>query len=82
MVVVARLFEPDRYAVSERLSPAELVAAVNDRGTEAHYVPTADEIVAFLAPRVEPGDTIAVMSNGGFDRIHDKLLAALGGAAS
>jgi UDP-N-acetylmuramate: L-alanyl-gamma-D-glutamyl-meso-diaminopimelate ligase len=78
MTVVARLFDPERYAPAERLSTAELVAAINDRGREAHYVPTAEEIVEFLVPRLERGDTVAVMSNGGFDGIHDKLLAALG----
>ena len=78
LTVVAKLFEPERYAPEDRLSPDELVAAINERGREANYVPTADEIVAFLAPRLEPGDTVAVMSNGGFDGIHDKLLAALG----
>ncbi len=77
VVVVAKLFEPERYSVDERLSPDELVDAIGERGREAHYVPTADEIVAFLAPRLEVGDTVAVMSNGGFDAIHDKLLAAL-----
>jgi UDP-N-acetylmuramate: L-alanyl-gamma-D-glutamyl-meso-diaminopimelate ligase len=81
LVVLARLFEPERFAPEARLSPDELIAAVNERGVEAHYVATADEIVAFLAPRLEPGDTVAVMSNGGFDRIHDKLLEALAGEA-
>ena len=82
VVVVARLFEPERFAVEDRLSPEELVAAISARGPEAHYVETADEIVAFLAPRLETGDTVAVMSNGGFDRLHDKLLDALRAAGS
>lgn len=77
MVVIARLFEPDRFAMHERLDPAELVEALAARGQDANYIATADEIVAFLAPRLEHGDTVAVMSNGGFDRIHEKLLAAL-----
>jgi UDP-N-acetylmuramate: L-alanyl-gamma-D-glutamyl-meso-diaminopimelate ligase len=81
VTLVARLFEPERYAVAERLSTDELVAAINARGREAHSIPTADEIVEFVVPRLEPGDTVAVMSNGGFDGIHDKLLAALGGEA-
>ena len=38
----------------------------------------ADAIVAHLAPQLRVGDVVAVMSNGGFDRIHEKLLAALG----
>jgi UDP-N-acetylmuramate: L-alanyl-gamma-D-glutamyl-meso-diaminopimelate ligase len=78
VVVIARLFEPERFAPEQRLSVEELIGEINDRGPEAHFIPTADEIVEVLAPRLRPGDTVAVMSNGGFDRIHDKLLAALG----
>jgi UDP-N-acetylmuramate: L-alanyl-gamma-D-glutamyl-meso-diaminopimelate ligase len=77
LTVVARLFEPERFAEENRLSPDALVAAIAARGRSAAYVETADEIVAFLAPKLEPGDTVAVMSNGGFDGIHEKLLAAL-----
>jgi UDP-N-acetylmuramate: L-alanyl-gamma-D-glutamyl-meso-diaminopimelate ligase len=77
LTVIARVFEPDRYAAQERLSPEELVEAIDARGREAHYLGSADEIVAFLTPRVAEGDTVAIMSNGGFDDIHTKLLAAL-----
>jgi UDP-N-acetylmuramate: L-alanyl-gamma-D-glutamyl-meso-diaminopimelate ligase len=30
-----------------------------------------------LAPHLSPGDTVAIMSNGGFGGIHEKLLDAL-----
>ena len=76
-VAIASVFDPDRYAVEERLSPEDLCAAIERRGRPAHFLPSADAIVAFLAPRLESGDTVAVMSNGGFDGIHEKLLAAL-----
>ncbi|MCG3864944.1 MULTISPECIES: UDP-N-acetylmuramate:L-alanyl-gamma-D-glutamyl-meso-diaminopimelate ligase [unclassified Photobacterium] len=36
-----------------------------------------DDLVNNIAGKAQPGDTILVMSNGGFGGIHDKLLAAL-----
>ncbi|MFM1897343.1 MAG: hypothetical protein RLZZ385_2417 [Pseudomonadota bacterium] len=39
---------------------------------------TTDEIVAFLKDFCVPGDHVVIMSNGGFDGIHGKLLTALG----
>jgi UDP-N-acetylmuramate: L-alanyl-gamma-D-glutamyl-meso-diaminopimelate ligase len=77
LTVIARVFEPDRYATDERFSPEEFVESLAARGREAHYLGSADEIVAFLSPRLVEGDTVAVMSNGGFDDIHTKLLDAL-----
>ena len=36
-----------------------------------------DDIVRTIADEARPGDLVVIMSNGGFDGIHDKLLAAL-----
>ncbi len=78
IVVIAKLFEPERFAPEARLSPTELVDAIGARGPEACHIEDVAEIVDFLASRLETGDTVAIMSNGGFDQIHEKLLAALG----
>jgi UDP-N-acetylmuramate: L-alanyl-gamma-D-glutamyl-meso-diaminopimelate ligase len=40
-------------------------------------VPTVGEIVDLVARDAREGDLVVIMSNGGFDGIHDKLLAAL-----
>ena len=37
----------------------------------------ADEIVDHLKPVMREGDVVAVMSNGGFGGIHEKLLGVL-----
>ena len=38
---------------------------------------TTDEIVSYVGRLAVPGDHIVIMSNGGFDGIHGKLLSAL-----
>ncbi len=38
---------------------------------------TRTEIIDHLLPQLREGDVVAIMSNGGFGGIHEKLLAAL-----
>jgi UDP-N-acetylmuramate: L-alanyl-gamma-D-glutamyl-meso-diaminopimelate ligase len=80
-VVVAPVFRAT-LAEDRRLSPAELVAELAERGRSAHALASTSEIVSHVAAHARPGDLIVVMSNGGFDGIHDKLLDALRARAS
>ena len=61
----------------QRLSAEALVGDLAASGVDASYIPLTDDIVRDVARRAEPGDLIVVMSNGGFDNIHQKLLDAL-----
>lgn len=77
-VVVAKVFDREKGSIYGRLLDTnELVEEVNAAGTPAYCLDDADTIVRHLAPELRAGDTVAVMSNGGFDRVHDKLLDAL-----
>jgi UDP-N-acetylmuramate: L-alanyl-gamma-D-glutamyl-meso-diaminopimelate ligase len=77
-VVVAKVFDREKGSIYGRLLDTnELVEEIGAAGTPAHCIEDADAIVRHLAPILHAGDTVAVMSNGGFDRIHDKLLDAL-----
>jgi UDP-N-acetylmuramate: L-alanyl-gamma-D-glutamyl-meso-diaminopimelate ligase len=77
-VVIAGLFNPEAIPAERRLSPERLAQDLRCRhAKQAVYLPSVDEIVAHVAARVCPGDVVAMMSNGGFGGIHDKLLAAL-----
>jgi UDP-N-acetylmuramate: L-alanyl-gamma-D-glutamyl-meso-diaminopimelate ligase len=54
-----------------------LVDDLGAKGVEARYLPTIEAIVGEVVERARSGDVVAVLSNGGFGGIHDKLLQAL-----
>ena len=61
------------------LDTHKLIEDIAAQDKPAHQIEGADDIVKHLAPVLRSGDVVAVMSNGGFGGIHDKLLAALRG---
>jgi len=76
-VVLAAVFRaslPD----ADRLSVDDIVKELVRRGGRARTLPGVPEIVATIADEAREGDIVVLMSNGGFDGIHEKLLAALG----
>jgi UDP-N-acetylmuramate: L-alanyl-gamma-D-glutamyl-meso-diaminopimelate ligase len=80
--IVAGVFNAKRKAAHaianfDLLDTAELCEQICERGTHAFNIASADEIISHLAPELRAGDVVAVMSNGGFDNIHEKLLTTL-----
>ena len=75
--VVAGVPDPEKVAEEDRLSPSKLIDDVKAAGTDGWFFETVEEIVAHVADQATDGDVVAVLSNGGFEGIHDKLLAAL-----
>lgn len=76
-IIIAGLFHPERYTEETAISPAEMLKRLHAQGREAQYIPTPDDIVASLAPRLGRSDVVVIMSNGSFGGIHDKMLDAL-----
>jgi UDP-N-acetylmuramate: L-alanyl-gamma-D-glutamyl-meso-diaminopimelate ligase len=76
-VVIARVFGATKLLPEDQLSPDRLVEGIRSRGKLAATFDTTDEIVKYIGDLAAPGDHIVVMSNGGFDGIHGKLLTAL-----
>jgi len=84
-VVVANVFRSESIPERERMDVAALVAEVQKQGRRARIVPDADGIVQAVAPEMRPGDVVAILSNGGFGGIYEKLpqrLNSLSGGAS
>jgi UDP-N-acetylmuramate: L-alanyl-gamma-D-glutamyl-meso-diaminopimelate ligase len=76
-VVLAGVYQQQRIPDAERLHPEDVVRALNSLGTKAELCPDADSIINAIAPQLESGDVVAILSNGGFDGIYDKLPARL-----
>lgn len=54
-----------------------LQALAEQIGPQAQVSQDIDALVALITKQAQPGDSILVMSNGGFGGIHNKLLVAL-----
>lgn len=67
----------DKIPPRERFSSEQLTLDLKDRGKDAHYFPDTDSIIDYLIGVAEPEDVILIMSNGGFDNIHERLLKRL-----
>lgn len=76
-VALAGVYQQQRIPEAERLHPEDVVRTLNAEGTPAELLADADAIVAALAPQLAPGDVVAILSNGGFDGIYEKLPARL-----
>lgn len=79
VVVVANVFQKktDAIAESERLDVTAVVDQLSQRGKPARQIADVDAIVATAVSELERGDVVAILSNGGFGGIYEKLPRAL-----
>lgn len=73
--------ENDPIPQGGRLSVDALAAAISDRGPAASACASTDEILTRMASEARAGDVALIMSNGPFDNLKARLLAALAGAS-
>ncbi len=76
-VVLAEVFKSEAIPAAERLEPEHVLEGLRRRGTPAVLCADADEIVRAMTTRVHAGDVVAILSNGGFGGIYEKLPAAI-----
>lgn len=67
----------DSIPVSEQFSSRKLAADLNAQGIKAQAFADTDAILADLIRNCRQGDMVVILSNGGFDDIHERLLAQL-----
>jgi UDP-N-acetylmuramate: L-alanyl-gamma-D-glutamyl-meso-diaminopimelate ligase len=72
-VIITPIFKPESIPENERLTTSSVVNAVKRSGKHARELADADAIVAAVAPELESGDVVAILSNGGFGGIYEKL---------
>ena len=62
----------EKIPEGQRFSSEKLVDDLTRQGKDAHYFPDTDTIIDFLTRKTRSGDMVLVMSNGGFDNIHER----------
>jgi len=78
-VIVAGVFDTGKATEKgDVLDTSKLIDEIAAQDKPAFAISDVDEIVKQLASEARAGDVVAIMSNGGFGGIHEKLLAALG----
>jgi len=76
-VIVAGVFKSDAIPVAERLDLMAVGAELQQSGKHARIISGVEGIVQTVAPELRSGDVVAILSNGGFDGIYEKLPARL-----
>ncbi len=83
-VILAAIFKSEAIPEAQRLDVDRVVSEIQQRGKRARVLPDATAIVNAIAPELASGDVVAILSNGGFGGIYEKLperLRALGAKA-
>jgi UDP-N-acetylmuramate: L-alanyl-gamma-D-glutamyl-meso-diaminopimelate ligase len=80
--IVGAVSHPEKAPAGDRFDPERLAADLRGKGVAARHVADVDQIVEQVAENAAAGDTVVIMSSGGFGNIHDKLLARLGDAVT
>jgi UDP-N-acetylmuramate: L-alanyl-gamma-D-glutamyl-meso-diaminopimelate ligase len=76
-VIVANVFRSEAVPENERLELPALAAEIEQNGRPVRLLADADAIVQTIAPELHTGDVVAILSNGGFGGIYEKLPARL-----
>jgi UDP-N-acetylmuramate: L-alanyl-gamma-D-glutamyl-meso-diaminopimelate ligase len=78
-IVVASVFHKTTDAIPERerLDTAAVVQTLRHMGRPAVQIADADTIVTKVVPELKRGDVVAILSNGGFGGIYEKLPSKL-----
>jgi UDP-N-acetylmuramate: L-alanyl-gamma-D-glutamyl-meso-diaminopimelate ligase len=77
-VVIASVFDSSKATEKGRvLDTHQLIEDIREQDKPAFQIEGADDIVRHLEPTLRAGDVVAIMSNGGFGGIHEKMLQAL-----
>jgi UDP-N-acetylmuramate: L-alanyl-gamma-D-glutamyl-meso-diaminopimelate ligase len=72
-VIIASIFKPEAVPENERLTTASVVNALKKNSIRARELADADAIVAAVSTELQSGDVVAILSNGGFGGIYEKL---------
>ena len=72
-VIITTIFQPEKIPEHERLTTQSVISGLIKGGKPARELQDADAIVQTIAPELRSGDVVAILSNGGFGGIYEKL---------
>jgi UDP-N-acetylmuramate: L-alanyl-gamma-D-glutamyl-meso-diaminopimelate ligase len=72
-VVIAGIFKSEAIPEAERLDLKRVTSEIQKQGKRARVIDSADAIVDTIAPELRSGDVVAILSNGAFGGIYEKL---------
>src|SRR5437588_3999733 len=72
-VIIASVFKADAIPQAERLDLDAISDQIGKYGKRARVIADVDSIIASAAPEMRSGDVVAILSNGGFGGIYEKL---------
>ncbi|HEY0795781.1 MAG TPA: UDP-N-acetylmuramate:L-alanyl-gamma-D-glutamyl-meso-diaminopimelate ligase [Acidisarcina sp.] len=76
-IALSGVFKQESIPETERLHPETVVRRLLERGKPTALYANADAIVDAIAMELHTGDVVAILSNGSFDGIYEKLPARL-----
>jgi UDP-N-acetylmuramate: L-alanyl-gamma-D-glutamyl-meso-diaminopimelate ligase len=76
-IVIASIFKPEAIAEDDRLRVDAVAKSVMELGRRSRELADADAIVRAITPELKSGDVVAILSNGGFGNIYEKLPRAI-----
>jgi UDP-N-acetylmuramate: L-alanyl-gamma-D-glutamyl-meso-diaminopimelate ligase len=77
LILIRRPSALEKIPADRRFSSEKLAEDLLRRGKSACFFEETEPIIDFLVENATPGDLILIMSNGGFDNIHQRLLDLL-----
>src|SRR5205085_3870629 len=72
--IIAQVFGASHLDPEQTLSPARVAEGIRATGGHASTFGSTQDIINYVASEARAGDHVVIMSNGGFDNIHNRLL--------
>lgn len=76
-VVIADVYRSSKIPPEQRLNLDLLMRDLGAKGRVTRHLADADAIVQAITPELRSGDIVAILSNGGFGNIYEKLPRAI-----
>jgi UDP-N-acetylmuramate: L-alanyl-gamma-D-glutamyl-meso-diaminopimelate ligase len=77
LILIRKPLPLDNVSEAELFSSTRLTSDLLARGLDARTFADTDTILDHLMTILQEGDVVAILSNGGFDNIHSRLLEKL-----